>query len=100
MTGGSTTVYIFSGTKVIAESPPFDDVCVRQRCWGCPVLAFFARAGDEAADTTFVALQPGRTCLPGSRPLQSTQRTGHPLCSWHQRGQKPGPLDREKYNVL
>jgi len=32
VTGGSTTVYIFSGTKVIAESPPFDDVCVRQRC--------------------------------------------------------------------
>ena len=25
---------------------------------GCPVLAFFARAGNDAADTTFVACNP------------------------------------------
>ena len=61
-----------------------------------PALSGAEGAGNDAADTTFVALQPGRACVPDSRPLQSAQRTGHPLCFWRQRGQKPGAARRLK----
>ena len=33
-----------------------DDVCLGRLCCGCPVLAFFARAGSDAVGTT--------VCLP------------------------------------
>ena len=41
-----------------------------------PALSGAEGAGDDAADTTLVALHPGRACIPGSRPLQTAQRTG------------------------
>ena len=50
-------------------------------------LPFFARAGNDAAETTFVALQPGHACLIDSRPLQSAR--GTPLCFLRRRSQEP-----------
>ena len=68
------------------------DLRVRPLRRGCPVLAFFARAGRDAADSEFCLLHKSR-CLRvrGSRPLQTAQRTGHPLFCLCQRIQKPGP---------
>src|SRR5208282_5461321 len=71
---------------------PSLDVRVHHRRRGCPVLALFARAGSDAADTTFVLLhKPRCLCGRGSRPLQTAQRTGHPPSCLCQRIQKPGP---------
>src|ERR1700686_888334 len=59
-----------------------DNVRVRHLFRGCPVLALFARAGSDSADTTFVLLhKPRCACVRGSRPLQTAQRTGHHLFS-------------------
>jgi hypothetical protein len=79
-------------TRSTGGPPLFDDVYVAIYGEGCPVLAFFARAGSDAAHKLLSVLHnPGRVCVPGSRPLRSTQRTGHPLRLSPHRVQKRWP---------
>src|ERR1700731_4187537 len=69
--------------------------CLHHSERGCPILAFFARVGGDAACTGWFVLsrcnQQPCAGIPVSRPSQRTRRTGHPLINDVGEDRKSGP---------
>jgi len=59
---------------------------------GAPSLRFLqGRVAMLPTQPLSVLHKPRCVCALGARPSPRTRRTGHPLCWWCQRDQKPGP---------
>src|SRR5580698_6111334 len=77
---GDTTVTItgsIKGTRITGGWPSFSDACLHHFHRGCPILAFFARVGGDAAWAFLPVLGNGRRHFQ-LRPFAKNAKDGHP----------------------
>lgn len=71
-----------SGSHKLGEWPIFNDLCIRRSHRGCPILAFFARVGGDAADATLPVLHKSRLRMrSGYPPSAKNAKDGAPTVS-------------------